>query len=91
MLRVLVLANYIILALGKIGVFQVKHINALDTTGFYVETEEQLIFQKLGGSDRNGNFFYIYHGNISEWIMGRGKSASQANKKKIFWAKLNQA
>ena len=47
--------------------------------GFYVETENALKFQRLGGRDRYDYFFYLYRNNREEalWNIGYGKNQQQ--------------
>ena len=43
--------------------------------GLYVELEP-LLFQKLGGPDGDGDFFYLYH-EISLWKLGIGRNTTE--------------
>ena len=41
--------------------------------GLYVELEQPLLFQRVGGPDPEGDFFYLYHED-SVWKLGTGKN-----------------
>ena len=55
------------------GVFEV---NGGPFRGLYVELEQPLLFQKLGGPVRDGDFHYLYH-ESSVWKLGIGKNENE--------------
>ena len=74
----------LLVVLGLSPVFGENRVYELTGTrdviaGFYVETDLPLKFQRLGGPDNQGYFFYLYnlHNYSTEWRIGDGRTESE--------------